>query len=190
MWLSMCTHALMLWSFSDGSEGCHASDARKRRAANTLEWNAAPEDRTPARPRQDEEQVLEDARVAAALSVLEAGGRLPPDPRERGKPREPAAMLKARMDALAAIYEARHRKGGLRSARPALGACSHVPPSLGVCSDPTLCCPAKCASGRPCLERACVPRAVGRARPAAGRPALCAPARPLPSLASAALVGF
>ena len=93
---------------------------------NTSGEDAAPEDRAPARPRQDEEQVLEEARVAAALEVLEAGGRLPPDPRERGKPREPAAMLKARMDALAAVYEARHRKGGLRAARPALGACRAI----------------------------------------------------------------
>jgi len=114
--------------------------------------------------------VLEDARVAAALDVLEAGGRLPPDPRERGKPREPAAMLKARMDALAAVYEARHRKGGLHSARPARGVCSHVPPSLRVCSDPTLCCPAKCASGRLGLERACARRgpSAGRALPQGG----------------------
>ena len=59
----------------------------------------------------------EDARVAEALAVLEAGGRLPPDEKERGRPREPAAQFMARMDALRELYEAQYRKGGMRTAR-------------------------------------------------------------------------
>ena len=65
----------------------------------------------------------EDARVADALAVLEAGGRLPPDEKERGRPREPAAKFMARMDALRAIYEAQYRKGGMRTACPLTGQC-------------------------------------------------------------------
>ncbi|KAK9833255.1 hypothetical protein WJX81_000305 [Elliptochloris bilobata] len=66
----------------------------------------------------DDEAVAEDARVAGALATLEEGGQLPPDERERGRPREPAAKFLARMDALRAIYEAQYRKGGMRTVSP------------------------------------------------------------------------
>ena len=44
------------------------------------------------------------------LALLEAGERLPPDPREAGRPKEDAADFVARMQELAARYEAQFLK--------------------------------------------------------------------------------
>lgn len=44
------------------------------------------------------------------MATLEAGRKLPPDPREAGRPREPAERFVARMAKIVARYEAQHLK--------------------------------------------------------------------------------
>ena len=59
---------------------------------------------------QDNEQFEVSPRVDEFLALLEAGERLPPDPREVGRPKEDAAAFVSRMEDLVARYEAQFLK--------------------------------------------------------------------------------
>lgn len=54
------------------------------------------------------------AEVEEGLAILESGQRLPPNPREAGRPREDGRAFRARMDKLRARYEAQFLKRSQR----------------------------------------------------------------------------